>query len=118
MAKVPDPLSLENRGESWKQFKREWKFYEIASKNFKEDDEVRIAALMNVIGWEGMGLFDTFQWQANADEGKFEDVLHKFDENCLPRTNETYEAYTCFSRSQHAGETVEAVVFCFLFLTH
>ena len=35
MAKVPDPLSLENRGESWKQFKREWKFYEIASKNVK-----------------------------------------------------------------------------------
>ena len=35
---------------------------------------MRIAALMNVIGREGMDLFDTFQWQANEDEGKFEDV--------------------------------------------
>ena len=59
--KVPDPLSLENRGESWKQFKREWKFYEIASTISKEEDEVRIAALMNVIGREGMDLFDRFQ---------------------------------------------------------
>ena len=109
-AKVPDPLSLENRGESWKQFKREWKFYEIASKISKEEDEVRIAALMNVIGREGMDLFDTFQWQANEDEGKFEEVLRKFDENCLPRTNETNEAYKFFSRSQHTGETVEAYI--------
>ena len=71
---------------------------------------MRIAALMNVIGREGMDLFDTFQGQANEDEGKFEDVLREFDENCLPRTNETYEAYTFFSRSQHAGETVEAYI--------
>ena len=35
---------------------------------------MRIAALMNVIGREGMDLFDTFQWRANEDEGKFEDV--------------------------------------------
>ena len=96
-AKVLDPLSLENRGESWKQFKREWKFYEIASKISKEEDEVGIAALMNVIGREGMDLFDTFQWQANEDERKFEEVLRKFDENCLPRTNETYKAYIHFS---------------------
>ena len=83
-AKVPDRLSLENRGEWWKQFKREWKFYEIASKISKEEDEERIAALMNVIGREGMDLFDTFQWQANEDEWKFEEVLRKFDENCQP----------------------------------
>ena len=72
------------------------------------EDEVRIAALMNVIGWEGMDLYDTFQWQANEGQDKIEDVLRKFDENCLPRTNETYESYKFLSRSQNAGETVEA----------
>ena len=46
--KVPDPLSRENRGESWKQFRREWKFYEIANKISKEEDEVQLAALMYV----------------------------------------------------------------------
>ena len=65
---------------------------------------------MNVIGREGMDLFDTFQWQADEDQNKIEDVLRKFDGNCLPRTNETYEAYKFFSRSQNAGETVEAYI--------
>ena len=88
-AKVPDPITLENRGESWKQFRREWKFYEIATKISKEEDDIRIAALMNVIGREGMDLIDTFQWQANEDQNNIEDVLRKFDANCLPRTNET-----------------------------
>ena len=60
-AKVPDTLLLENRGESWKQFRREWKFYKIATKISKDEDEVRIAALKNMVGQEGMDLFDTFQ---------------------------------------------------------
>ena len=51
---------------------------------------MRIAALMNVIGGEGMDLFDAFQWQANEDEGKIEDVLRKFDDNCLPRTRDIH----------------------------
>ena len=76
----------------------------------KEEDDIRIAASMNVIGREGMDLFDTFQWQANEDEDNIDDVLRKFDEKCLPRTNETYEAYKFFSRSQNAGETVEAYI--------
>ena len=37
-------------------------------------------------------------------------MLRKFDANCLPRTNETYEAYKFFSRSKNAGETVEAYI--------
>ena len=68
-AKVPDPITLENRGESWKQFRREWKFYEIATKISKEEDDVRIAALMNVIGREGMDLFDTFQCRPAKSHG-------------------------------------------------
>ena len=107
-AKVLDLLSLENRGESWKQFKRELKFYEIVTKILKEEDEVRITALMNMIGWEGMDLYETFQWQANEDQHKVEDILRKFNEYCLPRSNKTNESYNFFSRSQNAGETVEA----------
>lgn len=69
-AKVPEPLSLEKRSESWKHFKREWSFYEIATKISKEEDEVRIAALLNVIGREGVDLYETFQWQADEDKTK------------------------------------------------
>ena len=103
-AKVPEPLSLEKRSESWKHFKREWSFYEIATKISKEEDEVRIAALLNVIGREGVDLYETFQWQADEDKTKIENVVR------IPRTNETYESYRFFKRSQNAGETVEAYI--------
>ena len=46
IAKPPEPLSLEDiscRGENWKQFKRDWTFYEIAAKINNEEGEVRVA---------------------------------------------------------------------------
>ena len=47
--------------------------------------------------WSGRNgsVLDTFQWQANEDERKIKDVLPKFDENCLHRTNETYSVGPC-----------------------
>ena len=71
---------------------------------------MRIAALLNVIGREGVDLYETFQWLADEDKTKIENVVRKFDENCIPRTNETYESYRFFKRSQNAGETVEAYI--------
>ena len=46
LAKPPEPLSLEDRtrqGDKWKQFKRDWTYYEIAAKINKEDGTVRVA---------------------------------------------------------------------------
>ena len=56
LAKPPEPLSLEDtthRGEKWKQFKRDWTYYETASKINKEERPIRVAHLLNVIGKEG-----------------------------------------------------------------
>ena len=53
LAKPPDPLNLEDRthrGENWKRFKRDWSYYEVAAKINKEEGEVRVAHLLNVIG--------------------------------------------------------------------
>lgn len=109
-AKVPNQLSLENRGESWRIFKREWRYYETATKIAKEDDEVRVAAFLNVLGTEGVDLYETFQWQEDEDRNKIDVVLQTFDDNCIAKTNETYESYKFFNRSQNAGETVEAYI--------
>ena len=76
-AKVPVLLSLENRGESWRQFKREWKFYEIASKMSKLLRGRRGAnSGVDERNWPGRNgsILDTFQWQANEDERKIKDV--------------------------------------------
>ena len=64
-AKIPSPLNLSNRlhqGENWKLFRREWKFYELAAGIHKKSEEVRVASLLNVVGKEGMDMYETFQW--------------------------------------------------------
>jgi len=53
LAKPPEPLNLKertHRGENWKQFKREWIYYERAAKIDKEEGAVRVAHLLNIIG--------------------------------------------------------------------
>ena len=63
LAKPPKSLNLEDcshRGENWKQFKRNWIYYEIASKIDKEDGVVRVTHLLNVIGKDAQDLYKTF----------------------------------------------------------
>ena len=59
LAKPPELLNLEDRthrGENWKQFKCDWTYYEIASKINKEDDIVRVAHFLDVIGKDALEL--------------------------------------------------------------
>ena len=63
-AKAPSPLNLSDRfpqGENWKLFRREWKFYELAAGIHREADEVRVASLLNFVGKDGVGIYESFQ---------------------------------------------------------
>ena len=101
-AKIPSPLNLTDRlhqGENWKSFRRIFtKFYELAAGIHKKQEEVWVASLLNVIGKEGMDMYDTFQWANASDALKIDKVLEKFEERCVPARNETYERYVFFKR--------------------
>ena len=65
-AKASAPLNLSDclhQGENWnsKLFRREWKFYELAAGIHRKADEVRLASLLNVVGKEGLDMYETFQ---------------------------------------------------------
>ena len=65
-AKAPSPLNLSDRlhqGENWKLFRREWKFFELAAGIHRKPKEVRVASLLNVVGKEGVDMYETFQWE-------------------------------------------------------
>ena len=112
-AKPPEPLSLEDRtyrGEAWKHFKRDWGFYEKAAKIAQETDDIRVAALLNVIGRDAVDLYETFEWIVPDDKWILAVVLSKFDEHCVPKTNETYESYKFFTRDQHVGESIDSYI--------
>ena len=50
-----------------------------------------MASLLNVIGKEGMDMYETFQWNVDLDALKIDKVLEKFQERCAPAGNETYK---------------------------
>ena len=109
LAEPPEPLNLEDRshrGENWKQFKRDWTYYEIVSKIDNEDDVVRVAHLLNVIGRDTQELFETFNLSAD-DLKDVTKVLKVFETRCVPVSNVIYERYMFNKRIQEAGESVE-----------
>ena len=112
-AKPPEPLNLEDRahrGENWKNFKREWSYYEIAAGTATKAEKVRVAALLNVIGRDALDMYETFQWENEADNFKTGKVLERFEERCVPARNEIFERYNFFKRNQNKGESLNAFV--------
>ena len=63
-----------------------------------------MASLLNVIGKEGMNMYDTFKWDNSSDALKIDQVLQKFEEHCVPARNETYERSVFFKREQLSDE--------------
>ena len=109
LAKPPDPLDLVDstrRGDNWKQFKRDWSYYETAAKIDKEDGPVRVAHLLNVIGKDGQDMFDTFALEGD-DRKDITKVLQEFETRCTPVTNVIYERYVFNKRTQQPGETLD-----------
>ena len=89
-AKAPAPLNLSDRlhhGENWKLFCRECKLYELAAGIHRKADEVRVASLLNVVGKEGLDMYETFQWEDASHALKIDKVLEKFEERCVPVRN-------------------------------
>lgn len=112
LAKPSDPLNLEDRshrGDNWLHFKRAWQIYEQATGISKQEGPVRVAHFLNVIGREGVQLFDTFTFDEDSHESadKIDDVIAKFESRCLPQRNETYERYLFNKREQEPGESID-----------
>ena len=112
LAKPPDPLNLEDRsrrGDNWLLFKRTWQIYEQATGINKQEGPVRVAHFLNVIGREGVQMFDTFTFDEASHESadNLDHVLAKYESRCLPQRNETYERYLFNKREQEPGESID-----------
>ena len=71
-ARPPAVLNLSDpvhKGENWKRFERAWKNYALAAKLRREDRDVQVATLLNVLGDEAFDLYDTFTFDAPDPPG-------------------------------------------------
>ena len=101
----------DNLASNWKQWKKVWQRYEIATGSYKQENLVRVSTLLSVIGKESVKAFDTFAWsEGQSENNNITDVLAKFDEYCEPRTQVIYERYRFNNRKQEQGESISAYV--------
>lgn len=62
-----------------------------------KDGKIQIAILLNVIGDEGVSVFNTFRLEDGESKEKFYDVIKKFENHCLPQSNEALDASNSFA---------------------
>ncbi|GFW02857.1 transposon Ty3-G Gag-Pol polyprotein [Trichonephila clavipes] len=74
----PAPLqfSLGNVKEKWRQ---ELDNYPLATEKDDRTDKINIAILLNLLGSEGLEIYNTFKLGSN---GNFSEVHQKFEEYC------------------------------------
>ena len=110
---LPPPRLLavdDNLASNWKQWKKVWQRYEIATGICKQEDLVCVSTLLSVIGEEAVKAFDTFAWAEGQSENKIRDLLAKFDKYCEPRTQVTYKHYGFNNCKQEPGQGISAYV--------
>jgi hypothetical protein len=108
----PKKLSLHegNVAENWRKFKLAWTNYELASGFAKKAEDVRVAALLTVIGEDAVETYQTFTWTTAGDEAKIVEVLKAFESYCNPRKNVMFDTYRFSCRKQEDGEPVDSYV--------
>ena len=95
-----------NTSENWSRWKQKLENFLLASEKVEKPDNIKIAILLNFIGDEGVNLYNTFKFEET--ETSFKDVLKKFDDHCLPQSNEVFERFKFFSCSQKDGQSIDA----------
>ena len=107
----PRPLVMDNNlSTNWKQWRKVWQRFEIATGTFKQEGLIRVATLLSVVGEDAAKVYDTFTWDDDQDEECIDDVLRQFDRYCQPRTQVIYERYKFNNRNQAVGETISAYI--------
>ena len=107
----PKPLIMgDNLATSWKQWRKIWLRYEIATGINKQEGLVRVATLLSVIGEDAARVYATFTWLPSENEQCIDQVLSKFDSYCESRTQVIYERFRFNNRVHDAGENVSAYI--------
>lgn len=104
----PQPLSFEgDLSANWKLWKQKFELFLTASGKNNKDDNVKVAILLNLLGDEGIRIYNTFEYLDNEDKNKIEVVLNKFETYCTPTRNMVYEHFKFFKREQLPNENID-----------
>lgn len=106
--KPPKELSLNgNISENWRKFKQSFDICLKASGNIEKSNEIKVAILLNIVGEDGIELYNSFNLQ-ETERNDLTKVLQCFEEYCISKKNTAYESFKFFSRVQQEGENFES----------
>jgi len=89
-----------NLNDNFKIFKQEVEVYFMATETNSKSQEVQVARLLNLLGPDGLKLYNTFK----IDVVTVDNIFKSLEEYCVPRKNEVMEHYKYFTRKQAEGE--------------
>uniref|UniRef100_A0A8C6LCJ1 ribonuclease H n=1 Tax=Nothobranchius furzeri TaxID=105023 RepID=A0A8C6LCJ1_NOTFU len=91
----------------WRSFKQRFMLYLQAVGLDSKPDVRKIALLLTVAGPRAVEVFNTFVFEDEEDQHKFDVVLQRFDDHCSPKKNETFERYVFRARLQQQDESFD-----------
>jgi len=78
-----------NSNDNFKIFKQEIEVYFMATETNTKSQEVQVARLLNLLGPDGLKLYNTFK----IDVVTVDNLFKLLEEYCFPRKNEVMEHY-------------------------
>ena len=97
-----------NTSENWKRFSQLFDIYGEATELSKKNDKVQAMTFLNILGSDGLDVYNAFTWDADDDNNKLNKIKEKFQEYCNPIKNITMERYTFNMRGQQHGENFDS----------
>ena len=107
----PSSLSFEgNLSENWTKWRQELELYLCATEKDGKADKIKTSILLTCIGKQGREVYNTFQYDTEGDNMKFDVVLEKFQDYCSPRKNITFMRHKFFTCRQKEGQSFDEFV--------
>ncbi|GBN22426.1 Transposon Ty3-G Gag-Pol polyprotein [Araneus ventricosus] len=97
-------FAIGNVAENWKRWVQKFNNFMLASEKNSKPENVKIAILLNLLGDEGVAIYNTFK---STGGEQLEEVLKCFEEHCNPHQNVVFERYKFFSCKQREGQTFD-----------
>ncbi|XP_044749764.1 uncharacterized protein LOC123310362 [Coccinella septempunctata] len=108
MFRPPKPLSLDgNVAENWKLFEQKFDNFLTVTELSKKDEETKVAVFLNLIGDDGLELFNTFDL-TNNQKKSLQCVKQRFEAHCSPKKNVIFERFVFNSITQKEGQLFDS----------
>lgn len=109
--KPPGEMSFQgNLTENWKKWKQKFDNFLLATEKDGKEDKYKIAILLNLIGDEGVNIFNTFKFEDDEKKESYKDIILEFEKYCEPHKNIVFERFKFFSCNQVEGQSIDSYV--------